>query len=114
METAIGNVRSNSDARVVILRSNVPGVFCAGADLKERKTMKEEDVGPFVARARQAVTDLSELPVPVIAAIDGVALGGGLEISLACDIRIIGTCITVSDAPIRDFADVLITNYYYL
>ena len=90
MEAAIGSIRSNSDARVAILRSNVPGVFCAGADLKERRTMKEEDVGPFVAQARQAVTDLSELPVPVIAAIDGVALGGGLEIALACDMRIIG------------------------
>lgn len=90
MEAAIGNVRTNSAARTVILRSNVPGVFCAGADLKERRTMKEEDVGPFVARARQAVTDLSELPIPVIAAVDGVALGGGLEIALACDMRIMG------------------------
>ena len=90
MEAAIGNLRTNSDARVVILRSNVPGVFSAGADLKERKTMKEEDVGPFVAQARQVVTDISELPVPVIAAIDGVALGGGLEIALACDMRIVG------------------------
>ena len=44
--------------------------------------MKEREVGPKVARMH------SELPVPVIAAIDGLSLGGGLEIPLACDIRI--------------------------
>ena len=90
MESAIGNTRTNNNARVVILKSNVPGVFCAGADLKERRAMKEEDVGPFVARARQAITDLSDLPVPVIAAVDGAALGGGLEMALGCDLRIVG------------------------
>ena len=90
MESAISNMRTNSNARVVILKSNVRGVFCAGADLKERRTMKEEDVGPFVARARQTITDMAELPVPVIAAIDGVALGGGLEMALGCDMRIVG------------------------
>ena len=52
--------------------------------------MKEEDVGPFVARARQAITDMAELPVPVIAAIDGAALGGGLEMALGCDMRVVG------------------------
>ena len=76
--------------RAVILKSDVPGTFCSGADLKERAEMKEEEVGPFVARLRKSVTDLGDLPVPVIAALDGTALGGGLEIALACDIRIAG------------------------
>lgn len=66
----------------------VPGVFCAGADLKERAKMQQEEVGPFVSRTRRLFDDLSRLPVPVIAAIDGVALGGGLEMALACDIRV--------------------------
>ena len=67
-----------------------PGAFCAGADLKERAKMRMEDVGRFVSMARNLVTDLHDLPVPTIAAIDGVALGGGLEIALACDMRIAG------------------------
>ena len=67
-----------------------PGTFCAGADLKERAKMRMEDVGRFVSMARNLVTDLHDLPVPTIAAIDGVALGGGLEVALACDMRIAG------------------------
>jgi methylglutaconyl-CoA hydratase len=74
--------------RVLILRSSSPGVFCAGADLKERAKMKEEEVGPFVASLRDMVHKLYNFPLPTIAALDGIALGGGLEIALACDIRV--------------------------
>ena len=62
----------------------------SGADLKERRTMAEEDVPMFVSKARALITEMSELPMPVIAALDGVALGGGMEIALACDIRVAG------------------------
>lgn len=87
-EAAIANVRHDRSVRVVLLRSLVPGVFCAGADLKERATMKPEDVGPFVAQARDCISDLENLPMPVIVALDGAALGGGLEMALACDLRV--------------------------
>lgn len=50
--------------------------------------MAAEDVGPHVARARAALLSLERLEVPTIVALDGLALGGGLEVSLACDIRI--------------------------
>lgn len=68
----------------------MPGIFCAGADLKERAKIKEEDVGPFVARARRMFSSVSTLPMPVITALDGGAFGGGLELALATDIRIAG------------------------
>ncbi|KAG7166638.1 Methylglutaconyl-CoA hydratase-like [Homarus americanus] len=85
---AIEDVKHDRSVRVVLLRSLVPGVFCAGADLKERAKMKPEEVGPFVSKARSCISELENLPMPVIVAIDGVALGGGLEMSLACDLRV--------------------------
>lgn len=76
-----------SNIRALVLKSAVPKVFCAGADLKERVRMNEEEVDLFVTKLRNAVNDFSELPFPTIAAIEGVALGGGLELALACDLR---------------------------
>ncbi len=85
---AVAELHKDRNVKVVVVKSNVDKVFCAGADLKERLTMPDEQVGPFVEKLRNAFDGLSKLPMPTIAAIDGVALGGGLELALACDIRI--------------------------
>ena len=74
--------------RVVILRSHTKGIFCAGADLKERQSMSPDEVLVFLHTLRAAVRALEELPVPVLAALDGSALGGGLELALGCDLRV--------------------------
>ncbi|XP_055925702.1 methylglutaconyl-CoA hydratase, mitochondrial-like [Argiope bruennichi] len=84
----IDSIKYDKDARVLVIHSLVKGVFCAGADLKERAVMPEAEVGPFVAKIRQSITDLQDLPIPTIAALDGHALGGGLEMALACDMRV--------------------------
>ncbi|XP_064632753.1 methylglutaconyl-CoA hydratase, mitochondrial-like [Lineus longissimus] len=81
-------IRFDKNVKVLIIKSECPGIFCAGADLKERVKMTQAEVGPFVAKLRSTVSDLCNLPMPVIAAMDGIALGGGLEMALACDIRI--------------------------
>ncbi|XP_051973691.1 methylglutaconyl-CoA hydratase, mitochondrial isoform X1 [Xyrauchen texanus] len=91
MSEAMESIKKNNKVRSVILCSVVPGIFCAGADLKERAKMHQSEVGPFVTKARTLITELGNLPMPTIAAIDGAALGGGLEMALACDIRVAAT-----------------------
>lgn len=80
----------DSSAKVVMICSSVPKVFCAGADLKERKTMTAPEVQAYVDSLRSSFTYLEELEIPTIAVIEGAALGGGMEMALACDLRICG------------------------
>ncbi|XP_039483464.1 methylglutaconyl-CoA hydratase, mitochondrial [Drosophila santomea] len=81
------DIKKDNGSRVVVLRSLSPGIFCAGADLKERKGMSPEEATEFVKELRGLLIAIEQLPMPVIAAVDGAALGGGLEMALACDIR---------------------------
>ncbi|XP_039254982.2 methylglutaconyl-CoA hydratase, mitochondrial-like [Styela clava] len=85
---AIEDLQYEEKLRVLIIRSMIPGIFCAGADLKERATMPQSEVGPFVSRLRRLLFDMQNFATPTIAAIDGAALGGGLEMSLGFDMRI--------------------------
>lgn len=82
--------RAGNSVRVLILRSTTTGSFCAGADLAERRAMSQLQVAKFLADLRDTLGKLESLPMPTIAAIDGPALGGGLELSLACDLRVVG------------------------
>ena len=87
---AVEQVKSQIEkrkVRVVILRSEGKH-FCAGSDLKERLSVAESEVADKVKSIRKAVASIWAIKVPVIAAINGSALGGGLELALAADIRI--------------------------
>ncbi|XP_077573751.1 enoyl-CoA hydratase domain-containing protein 2, mitochondrial [Stigmatopora nigra] len=87
MRELVSMMATDLTVRVLLFRSLVPGVFCAGADLKERALMNNQESDVFVHGLRSLMTQIALLPMPTIAAIDGVAVGGGLELALACDLR---------------------------
>ncbi|KAJ8296306.1 Methylglutaconyl-CoA hydratase, mitochondrial [Rhodotorula toruloides] len=95
----VDEVRFDGWTRAVILRSAVPGSFCAGADLKERATMSQLDVARFLYNLRRLLGEIEDLPVPTIAAVDGPALGGGLELALSCDLRVASSTVTKIGLP---------------
>ena len=72
--------------RVVIVEAE-GRAFSAGADLKERKSLNEQQVRRNVRKIRDVFSTLERLPQPSIAAISGYAFGGGFELALACDFR---------------------------
>ncbi len=74
--------------RAVLLTGAGERAFCAGADLKERRTMPTERVPDFVRNIRGLMDDVAALPQPTIAVVNGVAFGGGTELMLACDLRV--------------------------
>ncbi|XP_043680124.1 methylglutaconyl-CoA hydratase, mitochondrial [Vespula pensylvanica] len=88
LNNAISTIKQDDKLRVLIIRSLVPFVFCAGADLRERLKMNKSEVSEFVTSLRNIMNDIESISIPVISAIDGIALGGGLELALATDIRI--------------------------
>ncbi|XP_052171360.1 probable enoyl-CoA hydratase 2, mitochondrial isoform X2 [Diospyros lotus] len=83
-------INGDPSVKVLMICSSVPGVFCAGADLKERKTMSSSEVQAFVNSLRSTFSYLEALSIPTISVIEGAALGGGLEMALSCDLRICG------------------------
>lgn len=89
LEQIIGELRGRDDVKAVLIVSAKDDVFIAGADVAEIKVIKEAREGEGKAAKGQAILQaLNNLKVPVVAAIDGVCLGGGTELALACHYRI--------------------------
>lgn len=78
----------SSPVNVVVIRSTVSGTFGVGADLKLMESFTRATFVEYLTKVRSAIDRIAELPSITIAAIDGWALGGGLELALACNFRI--------------------------
>jgi enoyl-CoA hydratase/carnithine racemase len=82
-------VRLRADVRVLVVTGAGEKAFCAGADLKERAGLSPEKVREYIFTIRNLFTAIEYLNKPVIAAVNGIALGGGTELALASDIRVV-------------------------
>ncbi len=88
MQEALARVESDPQIRAVVLCGSGDRAFCAGSDVKEFPSLRGR-VGEGKLIAENAMYDrLAALPMPTVAAIDGDALGGGLELALCCDLRV--------------------------
>jgi methylglutaconyl-CoA hydratase len=88
LETALSELRGDDALRAVVLTGAGDKAFSAGADLKERRGWSLDETRAFVRELNRLMDLVAAFPRPVIAAINGVAFGGGLELALACDIRL--------------------------
>lgn len=90
MRDLLAAIGSDPDVRVLVLQAEGEKAFCVGADLKSRAAEYEAGTvhDPLGLLVRQVFSGFEHLDVPVIAAIQGYALGGGMEMALGCDLRV--------------------------
>ena len=87
LDTALGEIESRASSLVaVLLRSASPKFFCAGANLNVMETIGAGTIAAWVRRGHCLMNRLEALPLPVVAVIQGYAMGGGLELAMACDL----------------------------
>jgi enoyl-CoA hydratase/carnithine racemase len=80
---------SDLAVRAVVVTGKGPKAFCAGANLKERTGWTHDDIRRWLVELHEALREIEKCPKPWIAAVNGLALGGGCELALACDLRVL-------------------------
>ncbi|WP_457552301.1 enoyl-CoA hydratase-related protein [Desulfobacula sp.] len=85
LDIALDQVKNNSDIRVLILTGTGDKAFVAGADIAELVKMNPLEGKSFSRKGQKVFSKIEDLPIPAIAAVNGFALGGGLEAALGCD-----------------------------
>ena len=101
--TAVSQTAQNKAIRILIITGTGDKAFVAGGDLKELVNHPETEAGERLNRTMsRALAELTELPIPVIAAVNGDAFGGGCEILTACDLRICASHARFSFAQVKN------------
>lgn len=89
LQNIIAQLKDKRDLKGILIASTKPGIFIAGADIKEIEGIRDPKLGIEKSKAGQKIfNDLENLSVPTIALINGACLGGGFELTLACDYRL--------------------------
>jgi len=84
---ACRSLSGDGETKVLVITAAGSKAFSAGLDVKEVEGMELGEIRDFLALAREAYMSVERMKIPVIAAINGMALGGGLELALCCDLR---------------------------
>lgn len=100
-ECARLEARIDAAPRVVVIAGAGGRAFSAGADLKERKAMPADEVPAFVSLIGGTFDRIARQAIPFIAAVDGFAFGGGMELALACDVRVLGPSASLGLTEVR-------------
>ena len=88
LDAALAEVRADKDCRALIITGEGEKAFVAGADIAEMRDLGPDEAVSFARRGQAVFRAIEELPIPVIAAVNGMCIGGGLDIISACDIRL--------------------------
>ena len=92
---------ADPEVRAIVLTGAGDQAFCAGADLKERKGVPAAESKPYIDAISGAIDAWARIPQPTVCALNGSAYGGGLELALACDLRLLVTGAEVGLTEVR-------------